>query len=104
MPDLSTNVPLRIASISQVALGNGAGAAAALTTLKAHVIQLRAICPGATVYIGLTTDIATVSTTVKTYPLSDGEAIQVNIANLNLLCAFGSAAGCYLAVMAGSYV
>lgn len=96
--------PARLTKIDQLVVPNGVGAVAALTSSKAHSHALLAICPaGQTIYLGRTADIASVTTTVKTWPMTDGSFLVVENCDLAEYCFFGSAAGAYLAVIDTSF-
>lgn len=96
--------PARVTVIKQVASGNGAGAVAAFASQKGHSHVLRAICSaGQTIYIGRAADIASVSTTVKTYPLRDGEFLVVETLDIADYCHFGDAAGGIVAIISTTF-
>lgn len=95
--------PFKLGVVDQVSLGNGAANAAQLPDAAGHTVLVRAICPGQTIYIGRFVDLANVTTTAKTYPLSDQQSLAFEVKNANELCAFASAAGCRLAYLVGTY-
>lgn len=96
--------PARTTVIKQVASGNGAAAAAAFASSKAHSHVIRAICAaGQTVYIGRASDVANVTTTALTYPLRDGEFLVVENTDLAEYCHFADAVGARIAIIDASF-
>jgi hypothetical protein len=74
------------------------GAAAVQVTSSNPVnggIVVRAICPGQTIYLGVSSAV----TTANGFPLSDGDIITLGVRDANLLYAIASAAAQELAIL-----
>src|SRR4051812_29669599 len=81
----STTIPARLVAPARLTVG---AAAVQGTDIACHGVVVRGMCPGQTVYIGVSSAV----TTATGYPLADGEEKSFEITNLNQLYFIASAA------------
>jgi hypothetical protein len=85
--------PVRLVAPYRVTVG---AAAAQLTSSgNVHGIVLKAICPGQTIYVGVSSSV----TTGTGYPMSDGETLTLEVRNASDVYAIASAAAQSVAVL-----
>jgi hypothetical protein len=73
----------------------GAAAVQLTASGNVHGIVLKAICPGQTIYVGVSSSV----TTATGYPLSDGETLTLEVQNANQIYAIASAAAQSVAIL-----
>lgn len=78
----------------RVTVGAAAGQLTSSTTVNGGIV-IKAICPGQTIYVGVSSAV----TTATGFPLSDGETLRIEVSDANQLYAIASAAGQSVAVL-----
>jgi hypothetical protein len=73
----------------------GAAAVQLTTSGNVHGVVIKAICPGQTVYVGVSSSV----TTATGYPMADGETLTLEVQNANQVYAIASAATQSVAVL-----
>lgn len=93
----STAIPARVIAPARLAVG---AAAVQGPSVAVHGVLVRGLCPGQTIYIGVSNAV----TTLNGYPLADGEEKQFEITNLNQLWFIASAAAQAIAYLPYQWV
>jgi hypothetical protein len=92
----STTAPFRPIAPTRLAVG---AAAVQGSNIPCHVLVVKAICPGQTMYVGTSSGV----TTATGYPLADGETVTLEVKNASDLWFIASAAAQAVAFFPGTF-